>query len=307
MYRRVLTTLLITLALATASIAHIRGQEPETGAYEERLTIEEEREAAQVAERFVKGFEERNDPSSLIGELYVKDFDSRLRHDPNPYIYLVRLEPEVLASASDAELRRLYAASLNFIYSNGLLYGISLYNRKLNGIAQDDDDDMPLNELLPPGVSAVLKSDPLMAAMMAEDEENEREREGEPKGAPGESMNESPEGEERADGPEIRSLERLRGFLSTLEKAGNLLREHLKTVRGPRGWKELSDALRTLGVKEEDDSCQGMCPRVRILNDEFFGLAKGTRLVCVNVMVFHMDLVRVDGRLRILNVYLADD
>lgn len=309
MYRRILTALLMILALATGSIAYVRGQEPETGAYEEQgLTAEEEREAIQVAERFVKDFEEKNDPSSLIAELYVKDFDARLRRDPDSFIYLAKVEPEVIAKASDAELRRLYIASLNFIYGNGLLYGISLYNHKLKGGADDGDDAPPLREVLPPAVSAVLKSDPLMAALIAEDEENERERKGETPSAQEQTTDDGSGKEALADGPEIRSLERLRAFLSTLERAAMLTREHLRTVQGPSGWKELSDALRVFGTEMDDDvGCEGLCPRVHTLKEEFFGSPKGTRLICVNVMAFHMDLVRTGGRLRILNVYMRDD
>lgn len=301
MHRRVLTPWLLVLALATACIAFARGQEPETGVYEEKLTAEEEFEAVQVAERFMTDFEAKNDPTHLIEELFVKDFGARLRNDPNPFIYLAKVEPEVVAKASDEELLRLYAASLNFIYSTSLLYGNTLYNHKLKGM-EPGVEEMPLRELLPPGTLSVLKSDPLMAALIAEDEELEKER------RPEQIAEDDSQKEERAEGPEIRSLERLRGFSTTLEKASLLLRQHLKNVRGPRGWKELTNALRTLGVKNEGDAgCAEMCPRLRTLEEEFFGSPSGTRLACVNVMAFHMDLIRVDGRLRVLNVYLSGD
>lgn len=306
MCRRVLTALLLVLTLATGNVMPVRGQQANVVTDEDKLTAEEEREAVRIAGRFVKGFEEKNDPSYLIEELYVKDFDARLRNELNSFIYLAKVEPEVIAKASDKELRRLYAASLNFIYTSGLLYGISLYNRKLKGIEAEVDDDTPLSELLPPGVMEVLKGDPLMAALIAEDEERESERKGEQANAPEQRDDQGAGKEERADSPEIRSLERLQGFLSTLEKAAAMLREYLKTVQAPHTWKELTNALRELGVREgDDDSCEGMCPRIRILDEEFFGSPKGTRLVCVNVIAFHMDLVRVDGRLRILNIYLS--
>jgi hypothetical protein len=294
--------------LIAGSVAPVRGSlRANATEYEEELTAEEEREAVQVAEQFVKSFEEKNNPSSLIDELYVKDFDARLRREPNPFIYLAKIEPEVVEKASREELRRLYAASLNFIYSSSLLYGLALYNRKLRGV-EADSDETPLRELLPPGVLLVLKDDPLMAALIAEDEELEREKMGEQKELPEQGGRAASEKEEGAGGPEIRSLERLRGFLYTLERASVLLREYLKTAQGPRNWKELANELRTQGVENESgDNCEGLCPRLHVLTEEFFGSPKGTRLVCVDVMAFHMDLIRIDGRLRILNVYLSSD
>lgn len=299
---------MLLLMLITGGVVPARGSlRASANAYEEELTAEDEREALKIAEQFVKGFEEKNNPSSLIDELYVKDFDARLRSEPNPFIYLAKIEPEVVAKASDEELRRLYVASLNFIYSSSLLYGIALYNRRLKG-AESESDETPLRELLPPGVLSVLKEDPLMAALITEDEELERERSGEQKELPEPGAEGASEKREQADGTEIRSLERLRGFLTTLERACALLREYLKTVQGPRNWKELANELRAQAVKDEsENNCEGFCPRLHVLDEEFFGSPSGTRLVCLNVMAFHMDLIRIDGRLRILNVYLSSD
>jgi hypothetical protein len=299
--------LLLVLTLATGSVAPVRGQQEDAPTDEEKITPEEEREAVQLAERFIKRFEEKNEPSSLIDELYVKDFDARLRRDDvSNYIYLVKVEPEVVAKATDQDLRRLYTASLNFIYASAYLYGIHMYNRKLKGLdAVDDDNDPPLKEILPPQVEAVLRSDPVMAKLLAEDEEQEREGNSEPSEEPQQRAAGSSEKEAKADGVEIRSVERMRGFASTLEKAAVLVREHLKTLQVPQTWKELLTALQTMGAWEGvTDDCEGLCPRVNIISDEFFGAPVGTRLICVKVMPFHMDLVRVDGRLRILNVYM---
>jgi hypothetical protein len=307
MHRRFLTTLLLVLALAAGSLVPARARQADAQKNEAQLSAEEEREAVELAERFMKGFEEKNDSLSLIDEMYVRDFDTRLRRDPNPFIYLIKVEPQVTAKVGQGELRRLYAASLNFIYATGFLYGLNYYHRKLKGI-EEGDHDPPLRELMPPGVLEVLKSDPLMAELIAEDEENERERTPEQPSETEQEANEGQEKKERTTGPEISSPERLRSFLSTLERAATLLREHLKTIQGPHNWKGLLAALETVGAPDEkEDGCKGLCPRSHTLSDEFFGSPTGTRLICINVMAFHMDLIRVEGRLRILNVYLMDD
>jgi hypothetical protein len=307
MDRRFLTTLLLVLALAAGSPLPACARQAEAQKNEAPLSAEEEREAIELAERFIKGFEEKNYPLSLIDEMYVRDFDERLRLDPNPFIYLIKVEPQVAAEVGQGELRRLYAASLNFIYATGFLDGLNYYNRKLKGV-EEGDKDPPLRELMPPAVIDVLKSDPLMAELIAEDEENERERTPDEPSETEQAANEGQEKKERTSDPEISSPERLRIFLSTLERAATLLREHLKTIQGPHNWKGLLAALETIGAMDEkEDGCKGICPRSYTLSEEFFGSPAGTRLICINVMAFHMDLIRVEGRLRILNVYLMED
>ncbi|MCA1557153.1 MAG: hypothetical protein LC731_01280, partial [Acidobacteria bacterium] len=172
MCRRVLSAWLILLTFLVGAGAPVRCQQqdevrkeeeqPNPETEEAKITTEEAREAIQVAERFLKGFEEKTYPLSLIDELYVKDFDKRLRkNDLTNYIYLAKVEPEVVAKASDEDLRRLYAASLNYIYACSFLYGIHAYNRKLKGEVDEDDDPVP-GDLLPPEAMVVLKTDPLI-------------------------------------------------------------------------------------------------------------------------------------------------
>ena len=298
MCRRILSAVMIALMLAGGSgVAGARGQQREAQE-EEKITPDEESEAVRIAERFNKVFEEKNDFTPLIDELYVTDFDERLRKNPNRFTYLAKVEPEVVAKASDSELRRLYVASMNFMHAAVFLYGLNLYNNKLKGI--EGRDEPPLGEVLPAEVRAMMKSDPLLAEVLAEDEETL----GKSAGANEPGKETETGAEEKADGCEISSLERLRGFISVLEKVCGLLRGHLKTVEGPHTWKELFGALEGLGEFEErEEGGSGMSPRVLVLSEEFFGAPEGTRLICVDILPFHMDLVRVDGRLRVLTIY----
>jgi hypothetical protein len=306
MCRRVLSAWLIILALLVGSSAPVRARSVNAQADEEKITPEEEREAKQIAGRFIKSFEEKNNLPALMDELYVKDFEARLRAHSDGLFYLVKVEPDVMAKADASDLKRLYVASLDLIYTAGFFHCLNLYNRKLAG--EEEEDDLGLEKILPPEALEVMKSDPLMAEMLAEDGEKEREKNSGQASEPEQGINQDKTAEAGTEEVEIRSLERLRRFASTLEKVSLLIRARIKTVPGPRNWTELESAFERLkAVDDKPDECQGTCPRVYILRDEFFGEPEGTRLICVNVLPFHMDLVRVDGRLRILNVYLADD
>lgn len=310
MCKRVLMAVLLVLALTIEGYVPARAEQDDQR-QDEKISPEEEREALEIAEQFVKSFEEKNDLLSLIGRLYVVDFDARLRKDLDRYVYLVQVEPEVIAQANGEDLRRLYAASLNIGYEGGFLYGIREYKNKLNADDESGDSDPPLSELLPPNVIAVLKTDPITAEIVAEAEKEEQQKSAGLDDATEQKADKDSEESTRAKSIQIESVERLRSYISTLEKASALIREHLKTLSGPRTWDELVRAVRSLEQKEyksgDDDSDDTMTPRVTILRSKFFGCPEGTRLICVGVLAFHMDLVRVDGKLRILNVYLADD
>jgi hypothetical protein len=64
------------------------------------------------------------------------------------------------------------------------------------------------------------------------------------------------------------------------------------------------------GVNEEENWAAEhdlLKPRAWMLTEEFYGYPKGTRIICLNVLVYHMDLVRVDGKLKVLALYLDVD
>lgn len=307
MSKKILSAALLVLMLLLGSVAPVRSQQTDVQTVE-KITPEEEREALQIAGQFVKGFEEKNNLLALIDELYVKDFDARLRPDFSSYSFIASVKPEVLERASDEDLRRLDAVTLGFSYAGGFLYGVNQYNRKLKG-EESRDDEPVINELMPPDVIELFKTDPILAEIIAEGEEEERRRNSEQSDETEQGAGRDSEERIRAISNEIKSLESLRHYVSTLEKACALIRAHLKTLQAPQTWDELISALEQPEEKRDNsdnDTCEGMCPRVTILSEDFFGCPKGTRLICLKVMLFHMDLVRVEGKLRILNVYIVD-
>jgi hypothetical protein len=44
-----------------------------------------------------------------------------------------------------------------------------------------------------------------------------------------------------------------------------------------------------------------------MLEREFYGYPQGTRIFCANVAIYHMDLIRVDGKLKVLALSLDVD
>ncbi|HEY0322717.1 MAG TPA: hypothetical protein VGC66_17315 [Pyrinomonadaceae bacterium] len=308
MTKKSLSAALLVLMLLLGSAAPVCSQQADVQAGKEKITPEEEREALQLAGQFVKGFEEKNNLLALIDELYVKDFDARLRPSFSDYSYIASVKAEVLERANGEDLRRFYVAVLDFTYAGGFLYGVNQYNRKLKG-DEPRDNDPAISELMPPNVIEVFKTDPILAEIIAEGEEEERRKNSEQSDETQQRADAGSEDRIRAISNEIKSVESLRHYVSTLEKANALIRAHLKTLQAPQTWAELISALEQPEEKREssdNDTCEGMCPRVTILSEDFFGCPKGTRLICLKVMLFHVDLVRVDGKLRILTAYISD-
>jgi hypothetical protein len=308
MYRRVLTALLIVVAMVTESVAYVRVQEPETGAYQEKLTAEEERDAIQVARQFVEGFEELNNLPALIDKLYVKEFDARLRSKLNEYSYVVSVEPEVTESASREDLRRFYAAALGFYYIGMFIYGLEEYKRRQAG-EPPGGPEPGIHDLLPPSVIDVLRSDPILVQVVTEAEEEERRRNSSRSGEASQGAGSRQEEEPEARGNAIRSLDELRHYISTLEKANALTRAYLKTLPGPRTWDEMIRAVSQREEKTEssgNDVCTYMCPSLYILPEDSPGLKKGMRLILIKVLAFDMVLIRADGKLKIFNLSVVD-
>ena len=127
------------------------------------------------------------------------------------------------------------------------------------------------------------------------------------------SSNECAEG---CDGPDadreqsIRNEKELRHLTSVFESLHKILRENLEA-------RPFSFEKNTAADSDESDGDEPFANfdpervkifgQARVLRDEFYGYPKGTRLVCADAGALHVELVRVDGRLRILTVHLLID
>jgi hypothetical protein len=304
---------LLIVALTMTAVGHTRDNvdDSSTETNDTQLTPDEEWEARSIAQQFATRFEESDDLLSIVDDLYVKDFDERLSRDPADR-FLVPIASDLAEQVKGGELRRCHITSLKFTYLYMMLLSSAWHKTiTLRGDAKpmDDENTPGPNEMLPPRVIALLKNDPALREVLLEeskkddDSKNGSEING---GAEEQTVAVDNASEKRDDDRDltIKSIERLRAYISTLEQAIALMREHLRTLPVPQTWQNMMDSMREL--IHEPDSGQ-VNARVTILTRADFGCPKGTRLICLKVLLFHMDLIRVDGQLKILHVHTGAD
>jgi hypothetical protein len=293
---RTLIALLLTLVLTFSASGFQQSQEEETVAKESdrKLTPDEEREARELAARFVKRWEETEDLGPLINEFFVQDFAERLHYEPQLLYFGEIKKDEKSILESSADLRRHYVAMTDFLRL--LIRLQEIYAPILK--SEEGQSEMDLKHLLPPGIWEVFRSNPTMKAVMSEElgEKAEDQSEVSDQGT-----------EDQANPKVIKNLEELRQLTNTLEQAVTLLRAHLKTLPLTLSTHETiinqQNNTQSSGSEEDDP----LMPRAHLLNEDLYGYPKGTRVICLNIMLFHIDLVRVNDRLKVLSLYIQTD
>lgn len=292
---RTLIALLLTLVLTFPAQGFQPGQTEETPTREndEKLTPDEERETRELAARFIKRWEETEDLGPLIDEFFVRDFAERLHYEPQVF-YFGEIKEEKSILESGADLRRHYVAMTDFLRL--VLRLQEIYAPILK--SEEGQAEPDLNQLIPAAVLDVLDSNPTMKAVMREDMGEQAE---------GQTVDSEQGAADQADARIIKNLEELRSLTATLERAVTLLRAHMKTL--PQTIPTSESIARQLddtrtAVSENHDP---LMPRVRLLNKAFYGHPEGTRVICLNIRLFHVDLVRVNDRLRVLALYMQTD
>jgi hypothetical protein len=293
---RTLIALLLMLTLTFSASGFQQSQAEDTTAKEsdEKITPDEEREARELAARFVKRWEETEDLGPLIDEFFVRDFAERLHYEPQLLYFGELKKDEKSILESSADLQRHYVAMTNFLRLLIRLHEIYAPILK----SEEGQAELDLNQLLPPAVQDVLNSNPTMKAIMGEElgKQSEGRTEGSEQGAA-----------DQADARVIKNLEELRQLTTTLEQAITLLRAHLKTLPLTLSTTE------TIANQQNDTQSRGsedddpLMPRAHLLYEDLYGYPKGTRVVCINIMPFHIDLVRVNDRLKVLSLYIQTD
>lgn len=270
---------------ARPSVAWWQQQEEASDAT--RITAEEKQEVLAVAERFIRRMQKTNDLAPLIGEMFVSDYAERLRQEAiNKSLLFLR--KSVAEQASREELVR-YQISLN---NSGYLVGLLLADYEGSHATTDEEDDEgDFVNALPPDIHSLFKNEPVLSSLF-EKEQAERSRPG--------GQIKQPDEDDNLYEP-IRSVEQLRNLTATLEQASVLARQHL-------GGLSVKPSLleRHKGANEEENreaERDWMRPRAWALAREFFGYPEGARIFCANVLIYHMDLVRVDGKLKVLALY----
>jgi hypothetical protein len=293
---RTLIALLLMLVMTFSALGFQQSPEEETTAdqSDQKTTFDEEREARELAARFVKRWEETEDLSPLIKEFFVHDFAERLHYEPQQLYFGKIKEDEKSILESSADLQRHYVAMTNFLRL--LIRLQEIYAPILK--AEEGQDDADLKHLLPPGLWDIFRSNPVMRAVMSEEL-------GENIESQTEASDQSTE--DRVNPQVIKNLEELRQLTATLEQAVALLRAQVKTL--PLTIKMSETIVNQQSNMQSSDSEDNdpLMPRAHLLGEDFYGYPKGTRVICFNIMPFHIDLVRVNDRLRVLSLYMQTD
>jgi hypothetical protein len=292
-----IVALLIILCLGFGPTARLSVAQ-EAASDKTKITAEEEQEAREVAERFMRRLQETHDLAPLIEEMFVPDYAARLQQEASnkPLLLLSR---SAVAQANREELVRYQLALNNSAYLASLIF----LAYKTSHATEDDEQEWGATyykRMLPPDILELCKHDPVLK-MLLEEETDESATES----APAASLSSENSDVIDHDDEPIRSLEQLRSFTSTLEQAIMFARRHL--AASPR---KLTPANRPKGADEEENRTaerEKSKPRAWMLGREFYGYPKDTRILCVNVAVYHMDLIRVDGKLKVLALDLDMD
>lgn len=287
-------------ATGSAPRAYVDDSSGETD--ETRLTADEELEARSIAEQFIKRFEESDNLLSIVNDLYVKDFDDRLRRNPADR-FIVPVASDLAERIKGDELSRYHITSLKFTHLYMLLLSAAWYQsaRHLKGDANPEKEEREFepDEILPPRLIALLKDDPAFAELFFEDSKKDD-------AAPEEQAVIVDDSKKRDDDRDltIKTIERLRDFISKLEQSVVIMREHLRTLPVPQTWQSVLDLMVAHG--QETKSVQASAHATTLARADF-GCPEGTRLINFKVMPFRMELIRVDGQLKILSVYVFGD
>jgi len=260
---------------------------------DEKLTPDEEREARELVAHLFKRWQETEDIAPLMDEFFVTDFADRLRHEPE-ILLLVELKPELLLTPDNRDdLRRHYVAMSNLLHLVFRLYEVYGF---INMTAEEREE-FDLKKALPASIWDLFKSNPTTNAIINEELGEKAE---------GQTENPDRSAEKQADSKIIQTIEQLRGVTVTLEQANVILRDHLKTLPLPAS--EINRSQQSDAASSTAENTDPLTPRVQILGSDFYGYPPGTRLICINVLPFHIDLVRDSSqRLKVLSVYLQTD
>ncbi|HEY6188314.1 MAG TPA: hypothetical protein VIW80_11570 [Pyrinomonadaceae bacterium] len=288
-------TLLLTITLtinATAQAARNGTDDTPADKDDEKITAQEEREARELVAQLTTRWQETEDIGPLVEEFYVSDFAERLRHEPQ-LLYFAELKEELLTPETPPELKRHYVAMTNFLHLIFRLYTVYESMR-----TKDDEQELDLKRIIPANILNVFESNPNLKALMDEEAGDQAE---------GRTGPQAQEAQEQASEKGIKNIEQLRLLTNALEQAVVLLREHVKTLPATLSAREIVRAGRSeedAGAAEEDDPLK---PRSYTLTEEFYGYPAGTRLICVDLLPLHADLVRVGQRLKVVSIYMQSD
>jgi hypothetical protein len=281
---------MLSVVMALGLVLDISAQQIRSE-HAEKLSEVEKREAEVLADDFMVRFEQSADIKPFIHELYTPDFVRRLRQSGKNIGHLfASLSENVLKESSDEDLVRYHAETLNFTYLMFRHYGAAEWIREQSGSdVGTEEKEVELEEFLPVAAVKLLRANSILIEQL--DEDNKKPVE--------------PSGGDSEDKPNrIDNIEQLRSCIATLEKANALMRNSAKTLPTISSLITASEEKRRF---EGEEVMESELPKLTILSSEWFGYPSGERLICMEILFFHMDLVRVNGQLKIALLYITVD
>lgn len=284
--------LMLTLIVTATALPQNISEDLSVEQRDKLIAPDEEREARELVTLLTRRWLETEDIGPLINEFFVGDFADRLRHQPE-MLFLVDLEPDLLAPENSLELRRHYVAMTNFLH---LMFRLYKVYTSIN-LSGEQNVEVDLKEALPANIWDLLKS----TNVLLEEELGEN--------AEGKTENPDQSAEAQADAKTIKTIEQLRSVTITLEQAIIPLGDHLKMFPSTLPASEIARGRQSDANSSAAENSDALQPRVNILGENFYGYPAGTRLICVNVLPFNINLVRdsSDQRLKVLSVHILTD
>lgn len=287
-----LTAALVLSALLAAGGA-ARAQQEEA----KRLAPEEEREARDLAASLVRRFGETRDIAPLLGEFFVGDLAERLRAASpeedglHPAKFVA---PDALARADAADVRRFYAAALNCYLLAEARGRVVAYTKNKDRREDEGAAEPGLRDYFPPEALAAARRSPVLARLIDEADDEDR---------PTETNDEATVSDEGGDAKfKPMGAETFLETTDVLEEVAAALRASLKSLPAEPLSRLFGENLPAGELAGEAE----MEIEVDQLSDPFRGEEEDARIVCATARAFHVDLVRVEGRFRVLSVS-ADD
>lgn len=303
----IILSLFVLTIIPGMSQTLIENDPPPASKQEAELAPEEEREAREMAVRFMKRLRETDDFDPLVSEFFVSDFVERIRlfvrAENSHEDFFVLCEREVLLQASVEDLRRAYLALMNFWNQQDRLNCAAWDHVKVQYRTEGKDalqeqeawgQHLKLREeAVSEEAFRIAQSDPMLDSLfnlVREDKDGDDE----------ESLADD---DAKITAFAIHDVTRLRAFTDKLERTIPLLRRGAEKLRADiapaHGASEKSQADE---LNPEDDFRIYHFESER-LETETFGLPAGTMLIRARIYPYEMALARVDGQLKILAVY----
>lgn len=274
-------TILILTLLLTFPAATAQDISDDDNA-EENLTQEEKREAREIAQKVFERFNVKKDYGKLTGEFFVSDFRERLHAEQIRKPYFERDDETPFIAPADAYCS--WFIEITNFYS----MAIQLYQLK----EEDENKSSNSTEIFSPDLIAEIKSNSVLRSFFLSADIIDRDEIIDDEADVDSNDNDSDF--------EIKDEATLRELNTNLKKFNERLGEYVKEVQQSKPDKK--DAK----TETEDNDYFDFNLLIIGIDEEssFFGLPDGTRLVCVTIhsLVLHFDLVRIDGRLQIIDI-----